>query len=266
MVMCMARMGFSIDMDLNFKTYGQGPALIILHGLFGSLDNWVSHARQLADSFSVYLVDQRNHGKSPHDPEWEYAVMAEDLHEFMDDHGIFQAHLLGHSMGGKTVMKFAGEYPERVEKLIVADMAPVHYAPHHLETIAALNAVPVRKIASRQDADKLLAQRIEEIGVRQFLLKSLVRDPEGGFRWKFNLEVITQKYEAALEAIPLDFPFDKPTLFVSGGRSEYMIPAYHEQIREDFPDAEFQIIPEAGHWLHAEAPVRFLEIVRSFLG
>lgn len=252
-------------MQLNFKSYGQGPALIILHGLFGSLDNWATHARQLSDRFSVFIVDQRNHGKSPHHPEWDYATMAEDLRAFMDDQGMLRAHLLGHSMGGKTVMKFAGEYPDRVEKLIVADMAPKSYPPHHTAILAALNAVNLDGIESRQEADHQLAMGIPEAGVRQFLLKSLSRTKEEGFRWKFNLPVISEHYPKILDTVSFDFPFENPTLFVSGGDSTYVQPEDHAIILEAFPEAQFEVIPNAGHWIHAEAPARFLEIISGFL-
>lgn len=253
-------------MQLNFKTFGQGPAIIVLHGLFGSLDNWVSHGRQLGQSFSVYLIDQRNHGRSPHDPEWSYQLMAEDLHDFMDQQGIFSASLLGHSMGGKTVMQFAAEFPERIEKLVVADMAPKAYPPHHDEILSALVGLDLQAITSRSEADPLLAKRIADPAVRQFLLKSLTREADGdAYRWKFNLSVIAEKYAEILHAIKLDFPFEKPTLFISGGKSGYVKEEDHAAILEDFPAARFVVIPEAGHWLHAEAPAHFMEILLDFL-
>ena len=146
-----------MELPLNIKIFGQGPALVILHGLFGSLDNWVSHAKALADSYSVYLVDQRNHGKSPHSDVVDYQAMADDLLALLDAQGIYQAHLLGHSMGGKTVMQFAGQHSERVDKLIVVDMAPKAYPPHHEEILTALTSLPLATLASRKDAAALLA-------------------------------------------------------------------------------------------------------------
>lgn len=252
-------------MDLNFKTFGNGPALIILHGLFGSLDNWVSHARQLADSYSVYLVDQRNHGKSPHDDTWDYESMANDLSDFMDQQGIYQASLLGHSMGGKTVMQFAMLFPERIEKLIVADMAPKAYPPHHTEILETLISIDLSQFDSRQAVGAYMEPRIPELGVRQFLLKSLGRDQQKNFKWKFNLAIIYQNYRKILDAIELDFPFDGPTLFLSGGKSPYVSPEDHERIKEGFPAAEFAVIEAAGHWLHADSPVEFLKSVNAFL-
>lgn len=252
-------------MELNFKSFGNGPALIILHGLFGSLDNWVSHARQLSESYSVYLIDQRNHGKSPHADQWDYETMANDLEDFMDQQGIYQAHLLGHSMGGKTVMQFAMNYPERIEKLIVADMAPKGYEPHHTEILETLINIDLASFESRQAVGAHMEARIPEIGVRQFLLKSLGRNEQKQFRWKFNLSIIYQNYKKILEPIDLAFPFDGPTLFLSGGKSFYVSPEDHEMIREGFPEASFSVIPHAGHWLHADSPAEFLQEVHAFL-
>jgi esterase len=252
-------------MKLNYKTLGQGPALILLHGLFGSLDNWITHARALAEDFSVFLIDQRNHGKSPHADTWNYAAMAEDLHDFMVEHGIMQAHLLGHSMGGKTVMQFAAWYPEMIDRLIVADMAPKAYEPHHEAIIAALQAVPVGEMASRQEAAGLLEKKITEASIRQFLLKSLVRNDDKGYHWRFNLEVIARDYEAVLANVALDFPFEGPTLFLYGRNSSFLVPDKDKyMILEHFPQAQFEGLA-AGHWLHAEAPEAFLAAVKKFL-
>ncbi|WNJ18832.1 alpha/beta fold hydrolase [Pontibacter sp. G13] len=252
-------------MRLNFKSFGQGPALIILHGLFGSLDNWVSHARILAENHSVYLLDQRNHGKSPHDPEWDYPTMAEDLHDFMDQQGIFQADLIGHSMGGKVVMQFALEYPSRVNRLIVADMAPKSYPPHHTQILETIRSVDLGSLNSRKEADAKLAEGIDELSVRQFLLKGLGRNEEKQFAWKFNFPVIYERYPKILENLEVDDEFDGPTLFLYGGASHYVTPEDFEDILEKFPQAEFIEMPGIGHWLHAQAPKAFLEHVGKFL-
>lgn len=252
-------------MELNVKSFGQGPALVILHGLFGSLDNWVSLARQLEDRFSLYLVDQRNHGKSPHAPNWDYLTMAEDLKSFFDREGIFQAHVLGHSMGGKTAMTFALEYPALVDRLVIADMGVKAYPPHHTEILEALNSVPLAQLQSRQEAEEILSRKIDEISIRQFLLKSLARKEPEGFSWKFNLPVITQNYTRILQAIEADFPYEGPTLFLSGEKSNYVLSEDHDSIRQLFPNAEFVSIPGAGHWLHAEAPEAFLKALTQYL-
>lgn len=253
-------------MDLNFKTFGQGPALIILHGLFGSLDNWVSHARQLADTYSVYLIDQRNHGKSPHSDQWDYSIMADDLLDFMDQQGIYQAHLLGHSMGGKVVMVAAGRQPDRVDKLIVADMAPKSYPPHHTQILETLIHTDLTALTSRKEAKEHLSKGIPEIGVQQFLLKGLGRDDEGNFAWKFNLPVIYDNYSKVLEAVQPEETFDGPTLFISGGKSNYVQMEDHAEILDFFPNAEFEILENAGHWIHAESPQEFITSTRNFLG
>jgi len=253
-------------LKLNAKTFGQGPALIVLHGLFGSLDNWVTLARQWAEHFSVFLVDQRNHGRSPHHEEWSYGVMAEDLAHFMEEQGIRQAHLLGHSMGGKTVMRFALDHPERVDHLIVADMGVKPYPPHHRAIIEALQRVDLSQVRSRQEADEQLKAGITEAGIRQFLLKSLGRNEEKQLAWRFNLPVIAQHYEEVLAPIEGHGAFDGPALFLSGGRSPYVKTEDHGLIRAMFPQAQFEVIPEAGHWLHAEAPVAFSRQLLRFLG
>ena len=252
-------------MRLHFKTLGQGPPLIILHGLFGSLDNWMTHARKLSEAFTIFLVDQRNHGKSPHHGEWNYQLMAEDLHELMDSEGIYTSHLLGHSMGGKTVIQFAMEYPELIGKLIVADMGVKEYPPHHTEIISALNSVDLSEVQSRKEVDALLEEKIPEFGVRQFLLKGLGRNEEKNFTWKFNLKILTEKYEEVLSPIPLAYPFEGPALFLYGGKSNYVRPEDQEEIQKYFPDVIFQEISSAGHWLHAEAPEEFIAKVRDFL-
>ena len=252
-------------MELNFKTFGQGPAIVILHGLFGSLDNWVTHARTLSENFSVYIVDQRNHGKSFHSPQWDYPTMAKDLNHFLDQHGIFQTHLLGHSMGGKTVMQFAMDHPQRIDKLMVIDIAPVDYEPHHDELLEALIHFDLKSIGSRQEADEQLGKKIKDPGVRQFLLKSLGRDEDKNFTWKFNLEVIYEKYPNVLKGIDTSFGYDGSTLFLYGEKSNYINPNNITEIQEDFTNATFRKIPGAGHWVHADAPELFIREIQDFL-
>jgi esterase len=249
---------------LNFKSMGQGPALIVLHGLFGSLDNWISLGRQWAEDYSVYLVDQRNHGRSFHSDEWSYEAMAQDLYAWMDSEGILQAHLMGHSMGGKTVMTFAGHYPERIDRLVVADMGLRAYPPHHEDILAALAQVDLSQVSSRQDADEQLARGIAEPGIRQFLTKGLARTDEG-FAWRFNLPVIEQQYQEIISEVTLDYPFERPALFLSGGRSSYVQQEDRADILAAFPQARFAVIEQAGHWLHAEAPQAFSQQVMRFL-
>lgn len=252
-------------MELNFKKVGTGPPLVILHGLFGSADNWFSIARELDKEFTLYLVDQRNHGDSPHDDEWNYEVMVEDLRELLDEEGLEKVHLMGHSMGGKTVMNFALKYPERVEKLIVADIAPRYYPVHHESILEGLNSLDLKTISSRKEADDALANYISEPGIRQFLLKSLGRDADG-FAWKINLPVISKNIENVGEALPEGESFEGPTLFLAGANSNYVQQKDLPEILEFFPNYELEFVQNAGHWLHAEQPHAVVEEIRKFLG
>ncbi len=251
-------------MKLNYKIVGTGKPLVILHGLFGSADNWLSIARELDKEFTMYLVDQRNHGDSPHDDEWNYEVMVEDLKELLDEEGLDKAYLMGHSMGGKTVMNFALKYPERVEKLIVADIAPRYYPVHHESILEGLNSLDLKTISSRKEADDALANYISEPGIRQFLLKSLGRDADG-FVWKINLPVITKNIENVGEALPEGESFEGPTLFLAGANSNYVQQKDLPEILEFFPNYELEFVQNAGHWLHAEQPHAVVEEIRKFL-
>lgn len=251
---------------LNYKKVGEGKPLIILHGLFGSLDNWLGISKQIADEgYAVYMIDQRNHGKSPHFPEHNYTLMAQDLKEFISYHNLQSPIILGHSMGGKTVMKYAVEYPESIEKLIVADIAPRYYKPHHSAIIEGLNAVNPKEVKSRNEADEAMAAYIPEPGIRQFLLKNLDRTSDGGFEWKMNLPVIAEQINNIGEQLTFDQPFEKPTLFMAGALSNYISEKDHEEIKTAFPKAKIVSIKKAGHWLHAENPNDFLAELKQFL-
>lgn len=251
-------------MKLNYKKTGSGPPLVILHGLFGSLDNWFSIAKELVEHYTLYLVDQRNHGDSPHADEWNYSVMVEDLKELFDAEGLEKVLLMGHSMGGKTVMNFAVKYPERVEKLIVADIAPRYYPVHHESILEGLNSLDLKKIQSRKEADEQLAKYIPELGVRQFLLKSLTRDSDG-FAWKINLKVIKEKIENVGEALAEGSTYNGPTLFLAGANSNYIQQKDLPDLEAHFPNYELEFVTDAGHWLHAEQPHSVVEELRKFL-
>ena len=252
-------------MQLNFKKSGSGPALVILHGLFGSLDNWFSIAKELMEHYTLYLVDQRNHGDSPHSNEWNYGVMVEDLRELLDAEGLDSVYLMGHSMGGKTVMNFAVNYSERVRKLIVGDIAPRYYPIHHQVILEGLNALDLSQLQSRKEADDLLAPYIPELGIRQFLLKSLGRDANG-FAWKINLPVITQHIEEVGKALDEETVFEGPTLFLGGANSSYIQEKDLSDMKHHFPNCTWISIPNAGHWLHAEQPQAVVTEIRKFLG
>jgi pimeloyl-ACP methyl ester carboxylesterase len=229
------------------------------------LDNWFSIAKELVDHYTLYLADQRNHGDSPHSNEWNYGVMVEDLRELLDAEGLDSVYLMGHSMGGKTVMNFAVTYPERVRKLIVGDIAPRYYPIHHQLILEGLNALDLSSLQSRKEADDQLVQYIPELGVRQFLLKSLTRDGEG-FAWKINLKVITEQIEEVGKALEEGTVFEGPTLFLGGANSSYIQQQDLPNINTHFPNAEWISIPNAGHWLHAEQPQAVVAEMRKFLG
>lgn len=251
-------------MQLNHKVFGSGEPLIILHGLLGSLDNWQTLAKKYAEHFTVFIIDQRNHGKSPHSDDFSYDILVEDLKEFCDQNYIFNTHLLGHSMGGKVAMQFALKYPDYIDKLIIADIAPVRYKPGHNEIFEALRKVNLAKVESRNDVDKLLTEGIPNYGVRQFLMKGLTRGVNKEFVWKFNLESLWNNYDDILGTFETPDQFDEECLFISGSRSSYVIPKYYPLIDEYFPQSIKEAI-DAGHWLHAEAPDLFYKITLDFL-
>jgi len=252
-------------MKLFFREYGQGQPLIILHGLFGSSDNWLTQAKILSQQYRVLTVDQRNHGQSPHDDSFDYQSMVADLAEFIDDHQLKNPIILGHSMGGKTAMNFAIRYPEQLQKLIVVDISPRAYDLEHYVIVKGLEAIPVSKLTSRNDADTILSEYVAEPGVRQFLLKNLQRNPSDGFSWKINLPVIGQKLSNI--GLDLQFPgtFEKPTLFVRGSRSNYILDSDRQRIKEVFPKSSL-ITMETGHWVQAEKPKEFVDVVMQWLG
>lgn len=252
-------------MELNYKSLGQGEPLIVLHGLFGTLDNWQTLAKAWAEDYLVYLVDLRNHGRSPHVDGLSYPSMAEDLSEFMEQNWIHKAHVLGHSMGGKVAMELALTYPDLVDKLVVVDIAPRPYAPGHDDVFAALFAVDLQKLESRQEAEAILEKHIDEWGVRQFLLKNLSRTKEGGFEWKMNLPVIYRDYARILEPPTENEPFEGPTLFIRGAESRYVKDEDVLRIQELFPRSTLSTVPGAGHWLHADQPEILKNMVIDFL-
>ncbi|MDB6028840.1 MAG: alpha/beta hydrolase fold protein [Verrucomicrobiales bacterium] len=252
-------------MTLHFQTFGSGFPLVILHGLFGSSDNWQSLSKRLAQQFQVYAVDLRNHGNSPHADEFNYVVMAEDLREFFATHGISSAHLLGHSMGGKAAIQFARMFPDLVEKLVVVDIAPKKYPRSHDSIFAALFSIDPGSFTTRSAVDQALAPQIPDPAVRHFLLKNLATAENGSLKWKLNLPAIQKHYVEISEAPPATQLFSKPTLFIRGGKSQYVDAQDEPLIQVEFPKARIVTIPEADHWVHADAPHEFLRILLSFL-
>lgn len=252
-------------MELNYKVYGEkGDDLIILHGLLGSLDNWQTIAKSLSAHFRVWVLDQRNHGRSPHTSDISYPLLAGDLQAFMQQHEIDKAHILGHSMGGKVAMIFAFLYPDRVEKLIVADIGPVAYQGDHLPLMDAMLSMPLAQIQERSEAEAHLAQTIHSAAIRQFLLKNLGRDLNGFF-WKPALQVLRNNYASLMGFDPGNATFQGPVLFMKGSKSGYIRTEDFKYYQSIFPQAEMVVIPDAGHWLHAEQPQLFVEEVNRFL-
>lgn len=252
-------------MKLNYKIIGTGHPLIILHGLFGMLDNWRSIARMLEHKYQCILVDQRNHGRSPRDDEMNYKVMSQDVFELMENLHIEHAYLLGHSMGGKVAMQFALTWPERVDKLIVVDISPRKYPVIHKSEIKAIQAIVPAQIKDRKEAEKILARFLgDDQATIQFLMKNLTRLPEGGFEWKANMPLLISNYDQLMQPIESPAPFDKPVLFIRGGRSKSIKEEDWESILILFPRAQLTTLP-AGHWVHADQPEIFEKTVSSFL-
>ena len=254
-----------MTLELYHRVSGDGPPLILLHGLFGSLDNLNGVAHRLSSHFQIHALDLRNHGRSPHAGSMSYPDMANDVLAYMSRHGLERASLLGHSMGGKTAMQVALNAPDRVDKLIVADIAPVSYPPHHDEILAGLAAVDPASLHSRTEGDRILADYVPEVAVRQFLLKNLVRREGGGFAWRMNLPVIRRCYQQVTAGQQGSGPFEGPVLFIKGGNSNYIQARYRDQVARLFPRAEIRIIPGTGHWLHAEKPEVFAALCERFL-
>lgn len=251
-------------MILHTDRSGQGQPVVLVHGLFGSLENLGMVARQLQTEFDVISVDQRNHGRSPHSAEMSYPLMAEDLAQTLDQLGLSRVALLGHSMGGKTVMEFALRYPERVSHLLLADISPVVSQARHLDILQALQAVDFNVCQDRKQVDEALKQGIADAGTRAFLLRSLHKQAHG-LGWRFALANIVSNYQQVLAAPVARGPYHGPTLFIKGGDSDYLLPEHQPVIQQLFPAAKAKVIAGTGHWLHAEKPAIFARICRDFL-
>ncbi|MFY0672903.1 MAG: alpha/beta fold hydrolase [Bacteroidia bacterium] len=253
-------------MILNYKVFGDEntDVLMILHGLFGMLDNWTTLAKKFAKKYKVYAIDLRNHGKSPHSDVMSYESMSEDLKEFMEAEGIYTANIIGHSMGGKALMTFGNMYPEHIERMIVVDIAPKAYEPKHNEIIEALTKLPLNKMSTRDEAEYWLSQRIEQASVRLFLLKNLLRT-KNGFQWKMNLPVIIKFYQEIIGSINIDNGFERPILMVYGGSSDYLNEDDIEELDLVYDNVKFEQVEGTGHWVHAEKPNEFFELVSNFL-
>jgi pimeloyl-ACP methyl ester carboxylesterase len=252
-------------MQLHFESCGAGPSLIILHGLFGSLENWRSMSRKLGHHFRVFYVDLRNHGESPHSAEFTCALMVEDLKEFMHEHSLDSPHLPGHSLGGKVAMHFAVNHPDLVEKLVVVDIAPRAYPPSHTNIFTLLSSIPLEKFSVRSEVLHVLEKIISDRSVTEFLLKNLTTAQSGKLRWRMNLKAINENYREIIAAPEWEGSFDKPALFVRGGNSDYIAPEDYQGIKKSFPRAELATVTGVGHWVPAQAPDIFERMVCEFL-
>ncbi len=251
-------------MKLFYREYGAGQPLIILHGFMGSSDNWLPQAKMLSEHYQVWVIDQRNHGQSPHSEVFDYKALSEDILEFIQEHKLENPIILGHSMGGKAAMNFALVHPDMLDRLIVVDIAPKAYEVRHDYIVEGLKAVPIDAIQTRQEADEELAKHLSNEAVRQFLLKNLMRKPEGGFGWRINLPVIEKNIEVIGGKLIFDGSFEKRTLFIRGVKSDYIVEGDQEVIKNIFPNATL-VCMDTGHWVQAEKPVEFVHVVLNFL-
>jgi len=249
-----------------------GEPLIILHGLYGSGDNWMSIAQVLSGKYQVYLIDQRNHGRSPHADDMSYDMLAEDLNEFIDSHDLKNVNIIGHSMGGKAAMWFAAKHPDKIKKLVIVDVAPGTYGlsspsvETHKKIIGALKSTDPSKVQNRKELNMQFAKMIDNLQLRMFLLKNIERKDDGTYRWRINIESIEQNIISIMSSIPdTDITINTPALFLKGEMSDYITEKDFPLIRKIFSKSEIITIPNAGHWLHARQPKLFVEKTLEFL-
>ena len=253
---------------LHSKIYGKeksGTPLLVFHGLFGMLDNWGSFGKEMGEFFPVHLIDLRNHGKSFHSPEMSHDDLAHDILHYMEFHGLEKVNLLGHSLGGKAVMQFAIKYPPKLEKLIVVDISLKAYPPHHQGIIKALQSVNFENIETRGEVEDILSQYIPEKSVVYFLAKNLYWIEDKKLAWRFNLNTLADKYSEFVSNAIKYGVFTGETLFISGAKSDYILPQDEFQIKQQFPNSKIVKIANAGHWVQAENPTGFNEAVKDFL-
>ena len=251
---------------LHSRIEGEGKPLLIIHGFLGMSDNWKSFGSlYAAEGFQVHMLDLRNHGKSFHSDEFNYTVMVNDVLEYCQHYNLSKISIIGHSMGGKVAMFFATTYPELVEKLIVADMGTKYYAPHHQDILAGLNAVDFTTKPDRSTVEETLYPFIPDLGTRQFLMKNLYWIEPGQLAFRFNLPVFNAQIEGIGEVLPSENHFDKPTMFIRGGNSKYVLDSDLPEIQKHFSNFKLATIPNVGHWLHAENPKLFFEETVKFL-
>lgn len=254
-------------MKLNYKVIGEGFPVIILHGLFGMLDNWQTIAKALAESgYMVFLIDQRDHGKSPHTSDFNYQLLANDLLHFMEENWLYQSHLIGHSMGGKTAMQFAFEHGDKIEKLVVIDVCNKNYKGGHEIVLNAIDAVPINDVKGRDEVYSDISKFPLDEGTIQFLMKNLTRTKDGHYVWKMNFELLKAQYNNILSSVGhIDDVFEGKTLFIKGEKSDYIQEEDLIFIKKQFPQSEIITVADAGHWVHADKPKEFIEVVKEYL-
>lgn len=254
-------------MKLYYREFGSGQPVIILHGLFGQSDNWVTVARRIADQFHVFIPDQRNHGQSPHASIHSFPAMADDLSAFIEEHGILNPIIIGHSMGGKTAMTYALENAGAVKKLVVIDISPRRYPERkiHTQVISQMMNIDLRTVTTRTEVEKILDSQISDSRVRMFIMKNLYYKLHGQLAWRLNLEAINQSMDLLFDGISSDNRYMGPALFVRGGKSDYITDSDIPLIKNLFPSAIIKTISGASHWVHADAPEELCYLLSSFL-
>ena len=253
-------------MTLHYKLIGTGNPIIILHGLFGMGDNLFTFGKMLeALHNTVYLVDLRNHGRSPHSSEHNYKVMSEDVVQLIKGEHLHQPIVFGHSMGGKVAMQLAIDYPYLVAKIIIVDITPFYYAPHHYKIIDALKSIDLHGLNTRKEAEQQLMNALNDAGTVQFLLKSLYRKEDNLFAWRFNLDALASNRNETGRETTVNAPCLTPALFIKGERSDYIREASFNDIKKVFPHAVLKVVAGAGHWVHADNPQGLTEAVADFL-
>ena len=255
-------------MDLFFRSYGHGNPIIILHGILGISDNWVSFGKRIAEQgYRVIIPDQRNHGHSPHSPAFNYYALVDDLYEFIDNLGLENPILIGHSMGGKVVMRYTLENPDLVSKIILVDVSLRTYVTHghHQQLLKTMMDVDLKNSKSRKDVEKQLREKIESERIRKFLLKSLYWKEKNKLGWRLNLEAIYENLESMYDGVYFSTRFFGPALFVKGGKSDYVTEDDHKAIFASFPKAEIETIENGTHWVHADEAEEFYKMVNNFL-
>lgn len=255
-------------MKLFYREFGEGQPVIILHGLFGQSDNWVTVGRRIADQFHVYIPDQRNHGQSPHTSIHSFPAMADDLDEFIEEYQIDNPILIGHSMGGKVAMTYALENPGKVKKLVVIDISPRKYPERiaHTKVITQMMSIDLEKVTTRGEVEKILESKIPDARVRMFIMKNLYYKLHGKLAWRLNLETINQSMDMLFEGIRSENQYKGSALFIRGGKSDYILDEDIPLIESLFTEAVIKTIPGASHWVHADAPEELCYLLSGFLG